>query len=208
MGRPPPGSVSSEFAEVTVAIDDRAHDTRLLVTDAKTGRARLLDALELESVVWTTAESLAALLDPGQGRWRDETARGLVADVYAALESGDEAALVELLAEDFVGVLAAGLPRPVGGRHQGRQAMIAAWWALGRRFKVHAEPETWCGDTGRVVVTGRYRGRRRDADVVVDAAFAHIWTVVGGRVAALQQITDTADWGLGPTPDERTTEHG
>ena len=134
---------------------------------------------------------------------------GLVASVYAALRSGDEAALVEVLADDFVGVLAAGLPAPIGGRHQGRPAMIAAWWALGRRFKVHAEPETWCvGDTGPLVVTGRYRGRHRDTDVAVDAAFAHLWSVAGGRVAALQQITDTADWGLGPPPEEKSTDHG
>jgi 2-(1,2-epoxy-1,2-dihydrophenyl)acetyl-CoA isomerase len=49
------------------------------------------------------------------------------------------------------------------------------------------------------VVLGRYWGPARDGGSAVDAAFAHIITTRGDRVAGLQQITDTARWGIEPT---------
>jgi ketosteroid isomerase-like protein len=42
-----------------------------------------------------------------------------------------------------------------------------------------------------VVVTGRYRGVARDDRSSLDAAFAHVVTVRGGRIAAPRRITDT-----------------
>ena len=46
-------------------------------------------------------------------------------------------------------------------------------------------------------LNGMYvNGRRVPA---VDAAFAHIITTRGDRIAALRQITDTARWGIEPT---------
>jgi ketosteroid isomerase-like protein len=212
--------VTSEFADVVVEVDASANDTRLRLEDAKTGRVRYLDALELESLVWGSPEALASLLDPSRGRWRDRPVHsvdhsdppaddevvGLVTTAYSALATGDRARLVELLAEDFVGVLADGLPVPIGGRHVGSEAMIDdGWWAIGRQFKVRAEPEAWyrCG-SGRLVVTGRYRGHHRHSDLAIDAAFAHIWTSANGRLVALQQITDTVAWGLDRSDREET----
>jgi 2-(1,2-epoxy-1,2-dihydrophenyl)acetyl-CoA isomerase len=51
-----------------------------------------------------------------------------------------------------------------------------------------------------VVVLGRYWGSARDDGSAVDAAFAHIITTRGDRIAALQQITETARWGIAPRP--------
>jgi ketosteroid isomerase-like protein len=39
-------------------------------------------------------------------------------------------------------------------------------------------------------------GQARDGGSAVDAVFAHIITLRGGRVAVLQPITDTASWGV------------
>jgi uncharacterized protein len=50
-----------------------------------------------------------------------------------------------------------------------------------------------------VVVLGRYRGPARDDGSAVDAVFAHIITTRGDQIAALQQVTDTARWGIEPT---------
>lgn len=191
--------VSSEFADVTVALDDEANGSRLRLEDAKTGQVRHLDALELESLVWAAPEELAALLDPSRGRWGDapDPVVALARALYPALAAGNRDAVLELLADDFVGVLSAGLPAPIGGRHEGRSAMVDGWWAIGRRFGVRAEPSRWypCG-AGRLVVTGRYRGRHRNADIEIDAVFAHVWTSAHGRLASLHQITDTVAWGL------------
>lgn len=197
--------VASEFAAVSVALDHEGNSPRLRIEDRRTGRIRFLDALELETLVWAAPEDMALLLDPSRSRWRDRPVDAVAPDVaaltrrvYPALATGDLSVLTEVLAEDFVGHLSPGFPAPIGGRHQGRQAMIDdGWWALGRRFRVRAEPEEWCrADDARMVVVGRYRGRHRDADVPIDAAFAHVWTAQDGRLRTLRQITDTAAWGL------------
>lgn len=48
------------------------------------------------------------------------------------------------------------------------------------------------GDT--VVVEGRYKGRVKATGAVLDAQFAHIYTLSGGRIVRFQQYTDTAQW--------------
>ncbi len=125
---------------------------------------------------------------------------GAVRAAYAALARGDADALLELLSDDFVAVVSDGLPAPIGGRHDGPRSMVDdGWWEIGRRFRVRAHPEQWIPTAdGRLLVIGHYVGRHRAADIPIDAAFAHLWTWSGGRLSALQQITDTVAWGLGP----------
>lgn len=123
------------------------------------------------------------------------TVEELVRAVYAALEAGDAAAIDAVLAPDFVGHVAEGMPVG-GGRHEGPEAMRrAGWWAIGREFAVLARPQEFipCED-GRLLVVGRYRGTRRADGFEVDAAFAHLWTAREGRLAELRQVTDTRRW--------------
>ena len=122
-------------------------------------------------------------------------ARPLVERLYAALGAGDEEALRELLAPDFVQTLSAGMPVG-GGRRTGPDAAIRdGWWALGAQFRVLAEPDTWLeAADGTLVVLGTYRGTARGTQAPVEARFAHVWTAAGGRLTALEQITDTARW--------------
>lgn len=63
--------VESEFAQVGVRLDHAGNSTRLRLEDLRTGRVRMLDALELESVIWLSEERFADLLDPGADRWRE-----------------------------------------------------------------------------------------------------------------------------------------
>ena len=76
MGDPGPYSspegpvVGNEFAEIAVAVDAEGNSTRLKITDLRTGRVRLLDALELEAIVWLPDGHLASLLDPSADRWK------------------------------------------------------------------------------------------------------------------------------------------
>ena len=66
------GIVASEFAQVSVAIDEAANGPRLRLEDLRTGRVRFLDALELETIVWLSDGHLQQLLDPSADRWRED----------------------------------------------------------------------------------------------------------------------------------------
>jgi hypothetical protein len=67
-----PGIVSSEFAAVSVRLDDTANGVRLRLEDLRGGKVRYLDALELETIIWLREEHLGRLLDPSSDRWRDD----------------------------------------------------------------------------------------------------------------------------------------
>lgn len=64
--------VESEFAQVSVNIDNAGNSPRLRLEDLRTGRVRYLDALELETIVWLPEGKMTQLLDPSADRWRGE----------------------------------------------------------------------------------------------------------------------------------------
>ncbi|MEZ2391936.1 hypothetical protein AB6813_20800 [bacterium RCC_150] len=64
--------VYSEFAQVSVQVNDEGNGPRLRLEDLKTGTVRYLDALELETIVWLREEHLLELLDPSADRWRED----------------------------------------------------------------------------------------------------------------------------------------
>jgi ketosteroid isomerase-like protein len=120
----------------------------------------------------------------------------LVAAIYPALAAGDEATVRELIDPGFVGDIAEGMPLGLGGRREGAEEMIDhGWWAIGRVFRVRAEPQEWvpCAD-GRLLVRGRYLGRARSTGASLDAEFTHLWSARDGRLTAIRQLTDTALW--------------
>jgi ketosteroid isomerase-like protein len=128
--------------------------------------------------------------------------RELVERLYAALAAGDAAGVEALLAPDFDGRFADGMPFGIGGRKVGAvEARRDAWWEIGRAFRVRVEPEEWieCSD-GRLLVIGTYVGRARSTGRDFEAAFAHLWRAREGRLTSVHQFTDTALWAdaLGP----------
>jgi ketosteroid isomerase-like protein len=122
--------------------------------------------------------------------------------LYAAMENSDRQALVDLLTDDFIGTVSAGMPHGVGGDHHGAVDMVAGVWGrIAAIYDMHVEPFEYLEvDEHRVVVVGRYRGSSYTDNTAVDAAFAHVIATRGDQVAALQQITDTARWGISPQP--------
>jgi 2-(1,2-epoxy-1,2-dihydrophenyl)acetyl-CoA isomerase len=123
------------------------------------------------------------------------TAKEVVERLYAALTTGDRPALEALLAPDFVGTFAAGMPFGLGGTYQGTEAIDRGWWAIGRGFSARVEPSEWidCVD-GQLLVVGTYRGRARSTGKQFTAAYAHLFAVADGRLERMIQITDTARW--------------
>jgi 2-(1,2-epoxy-1,2-dihydrophenyl)acetyl-CoA isomerase len=115
---------------------------------------------------------------------------------YAALAAGDRAQLDALLHPQFTGRTAEGMPFGIGGDHDSPAAMRRnAWGAIARYFEARAEPERFLDlADGRLLVTGRYRGRGKQGGDTLDAAFAHLIAIDEGRIKALEQYTDTARW--------------
>ena len=58
--------LSSEFASVEIALDDRGNGPRLMIRDARNGRSVFLDPLELAALAWVRHEELLPFLDPAR----------------------------------------------------------------------------------------------------------------------------------------------
>jgi uncharacterized protein len=125
------------------------------------------------------------------------TANALAHRFYDALAGIDPGALSTLLSDDFEGTVSAGMPHGVGGVHRGPNDMLGVWGTINALYDMRVEPTDFLDvDDHRVVVIGHYRGPARDGNSTVDAAFAHVITTRGNRIAALRQITDTARWAI------------
>lgn len=59
-------------------------------------------------------------------------------------------------------------------------------------FGVHPGRYHDAGDT--VVVEGRYTGTWKSTGTSLDAQFAHVWHLRGGKVVQFDQYTDTKQW--------------
>lgn len=57
-----------------------------------------------------------------------------------------------------------------------------------------AVPAAFIDGGDRVVVEGRYKGKVNATGTMLDAQFAHVYTLSGGKIVRFQQYTDTAQW--------------
>ena len=66
--------LKSEFARVTVELDNTGNGPRLMVRDDHSQRTIYLDPLELASLAWLDHQDLAPFVDPGRitPDWPDE----------------------------------------------------------------------------------------------------------------------------------------
>jgi uncharacterized protein len=121
--------------------------------------------------------------------------RRVVTSYYQALRDRDVELLVRLLAKDFQGHLADGLPRGLGGRKDGRDAMLRAWGRVDASYDIVPEPdEVMHLDDQRAIVTGNYVGRARATGRRFDAPFVHVLDIDDARITGLRQYTDTHHW--------------
>jgi ketosteroid isomerase-like protein len=115
---------------------------------------------------------------------------------YEAFNRGDVAAVVEALdpgmewdEPDLPGVSFSGEHR---GREQLRRKVLEPVRDEIEGFQV--EPEEFIDAGAQVVVLGRYRGHGRDTGIGLDAPFAHVWTMRGGKPVRYRDYYDTANW--------------
>lgn len=128
---------------------------------------------------------------------QNESKASVAQRLYRALAAGDRDTLGLLLHPDFVGHATEGLPLNMGGEHVGPEAMQRnLWWRVGRHYLAAAHAEEFrVLDDSRLFVAGHYRGEGRASGNKLDAAFIHvIGFSADGRIASLDQLTDTAAW--------------
>ncbi len=126
----------------------------------------------------------------------DQDPTAIARRLYDAFAAHDGEALLAAMTEDFVGTVSTGMPLGVGGRHEGRDAMLRDCWAqvfINYDMAVEADRYLVCA-RDEVVVLGSYRGTERATGDPVDARFAHVLSLRDGHVASLEQITDTRSW--------------
>ena len=113
-------------------------------------------------------------------------------DLYDAFGRKDEARLRELLHPEVEWIQCAGFPG--GGHRHGIEevlgkvfgALRSAW----RNWRVEVDEYLDAGDA--IVVLGRYAGTHGETGRSMEAVFAHVYDVEGGRITRFRQFTDTA----------------
>ena len=118
----------------------------------------------------------------------------IVRDAYAAFAAGDVPSVLGVMSPDITWNEAENFPYADGNPYVGPDAVVAGVFA-----RLGAEWDFWTLDVEQVldagdnvVALGRYKARHSETGNDLDAQFAHVWWLAGGKVTRFQQYTDTA----------------
>ena len=118
----------------------------------------------------------------------------IVKNLYAAFARGDAPAVLGAMDAGIVWNEAESFPYADRNPYVGPGAVaegifvrLATEWD---QFQALPGEVLDAGET--VVVLGRYKGTFKATGKAVDAQFAHVWRLKGGRITGFQQYTDTA----------------
>jgi len=118
----------------------------------------------------------------------------LIRNLYAAFATGDAPTVLAAMDPAIVWKEAENFPYADHGPYVGPAAVAeGVFFRLATEWdRFEALPSTFhdAGDT--VVVLGRYKGTYKATGASLDAQFAHIWGLRGGKIATFDQYTDTA----------------
>lgn len=133
----------------------------------------------------------------------DAANQAVVEALYRAFAANDGATIGGLLAPDLVWMEAESGPYADRNPYNGPGAVFEGVFArIGAGYEGFVvTPAVFIASGDRVVALGRYTGTNRATGEALDAQFAHVFTVTGGKVTGFQQYTDTAQWVDVVTPD-------
>jgi ketosteroid isomerase-like protein len=133
----------------------------------------------------------------------DAANQAVVEALYRAFAANDGATIGGLLAADLVWMEAESGPYADRNPYNGPAAVFEGVFArIGAGYEGFVvTPTVFIASGDRVVALGRYSGTNRATGEALDAQFAHVFTVTGGKVTRFQQYTDTAQWVDVVTPD-------
>lgn len=122
--------------------------------------------------------------------------RDLIQGLYDAFARGDAAHVLGCLHPDVRWMEAEGGPLAEGNPYTNPMAVAEGVFGpiLGAFDGFSARPESLVTGDDTVLAQGRYGGTYKQGGAVLDAQFAHVWTIRDGKVSHFQQYTDTHQW--------------
>jgi ketosteroid isomerase-like protein len=160
-------------------------------------------ALAAAGLLATPLSAATPALAPATDAASDAANQAVVQTLYRAFADNDGATIGGLLAADLVWIEAESGPYADRNPYNGPGAVFEGIFArIGADYAGFVvTPVTYISSGDRVVALGRYTGTNRATGEALDAQFAHVFTVVGGKITGFQQYTDTAQWVDVVTPD-------
>ena len=118
----------------------------------------------------------------------------LVRGMYESFAAGDVPAVLESFDPEIVWNEAENFPYADGNPYVGPEAVVEGVFArLGSEWEYWNLEIAEILDAGnRAVAMGRYRAKNKQTGKVLNAQFAHVWTIVDGKAKQFQQYADTA----------------
>jgi len=116
----------------------------------------------------------------------------VVQRLYAGFATGNLEAVLADMAPNIQWTEAEGYP--YAGLYSGPDAIVQGVFArLATEWEGYqAEPDTYVAQGDTVVVLGHYSGRYLKSGKAFRAPFAHVWTLLDGKLVRFVQYTDTA----------------
>ena len=112
---------------------------------------------------------------------------------YDAFGRGDINRLLALFDEQIEWVTPGPAELATSGRRVGRQAVAEFFTTVNDMFEIQRfEPKAFIAQGERVVVLGEETSRVKTTGKVLDAHWAHVFTLRNGKVVALHEYMDTA----------------
>ena len=120
----------------------------------------------------------------------------IVTALYDAFAAGDVPGVLGAFDPDITWVEAESGPLAKHNPYHGPLAIAEGVFMrlAGEIEDFSAVPERITGNDQTVIAEGRYRGTVRATGKALDAQFAHIWQISGGKLSHFQQYTDTYQW--------------
>ena len=122
----------------------------------------------------------------------------IVQRIYRAIVEGDIPTRLSLVTDDFDLTFFGSEKIRWAGRWRGKDGLgrFLGTIAEALEFQVFS-PDEFIAAGNNVVVLGHERCRVRATGKVVDASWAHVWTVRGGLICRHLEYSDTAAWEAG-----------
>lgn len=118
----------------------------------------------------------------------------IIREMYASFEKGDIPGVVGAMDPQIEWNEAENFPYADGHPYIGPTAIIeGVFKRLGEEWEYWNVSIEDILDAGKsVVVLGRYTGKFNRTGAMINAQFAHVWSLSNGKVSKFQQYTDTA----------------